>query len=48
MKKEKFTSEFMNTAVNVYRTKYYIIKQDLYLDTNMMDKNFYLVKIPFI
>lgn len=47
MKKEKFTSEFMNTAVNVYRTKYYIIKQDLYLDTNIDGQEFLFSKDTF-
>ena len=35
MKKVLTFPEFMIVAVNVYRTKHYIIKQDLYVDTNI-------------
>lgn len=39
--------EFMKDATNVYRTKNYIIKQDLYMDTNIDGQDYLYSKDTF-
>lgn len=39
--------DFMVEATNVYRTKYYIIKQDLYMDTNIDGQDYLYSKDTF-
>lgn len=39
--------DFMVDATNVYRTKHYIIKQDLYMDTNIDGQDYLYSKDTF-
>ncbi|MGN1201343.1 MAG: hypothetical protein ACI4R8_03715 [Candidatus Caccovivens sp.] len=39
--------EFLKDAVNVYRTKKYIVKQDLYMETNIDNEDYLFSKDTF-